>query len=300
MMIQVAVLGSNGMLGREFSRQKPDGIGITELNRKPFAEFEKNSHFQLTHELSNIESFLETNKVDYVINCAGLIRQKINENVRSSRISAVQSNLQLPLNLLRLSEKYNFKILQIGTDCVFSGRKGNYLEVNKHDAKDLYGRSKSAGEIDHANLRILRASIIGIEKNSSSSLLSWLLSQDLNAEVRGYTDQLWNGVTVFHFARIAYAAIASEAIEKDFHVQHLIPKDVVSKSKLLEFSSIHFGRTDIIVNPFASGSPLDMSLGTINPEFNQLLWESAGYHEVLSINEMIAEYATSLHIKELA
>jgi dTDP-4-dehydrorhamnose reductase len=47
--------------------------------------------------------------------------------------------------------KSNCKIFQIATDCVFSGSKGNYNEKNLHDAFDVYGKSKSLGEINNKN-----------------------------------------------------------------------------------------------------------------------------------------------------
>ncbi|PPR75917.1 MAG: hypothetical protein CFH01_02016, partial [Alphaproteobacteria bacterium MarineAlpha2_Bin1] len=33
-------------------------------------------------------------------------------------------------------------LIQISTDCIFSGKKGNYTELDKSDANDIYGKSK--------------------------------------------------------------------------------------------------------------------------------------------------------------
>ena len=59
----------------------------------------------------------------------------------------------------------------------FFRKKGNYSETDKVDAKDLYGISKFKGEIKSNNVLNIRTSIIGIELNSSYSLLNWFLSQ---------------------------------------------------------------------------------------------------------------------------
>ena len=39
------------------------------------------------------------------------------------------------------------KIFQIATDCVYSGRLGKYNEKSEHDDTDIYGVTKSLGEI---------------------------------------------------------------------------------------------------------------------------------------------------------
>ena len=39
------------------------------------------------------------------------------------------------------------KIFQIATDCVFSGKIGGYNELSNHDDLDIYGVSKSMGEV---------------------------------------------------------------------------------------------------------------------------------------------------------
>ena len=40
------------------------------------------------------------------------------------------------------SSRNNISLIQIGTDCVFSGMRGNYLESDIPDAEDVYGKSK--------------------------------------------------------------------------------------------------------------------------------------------------------------
>jgi dTDP-4-dehydrorhamnose reductase len=51
----------------------------------------------------------------------------------------------LPRNLLKIFPKS--KIIHFNTDCVFSGKTGNYSENHKKDCNDIYGISKSLGEV---------------------------------------------------------------------------------------------------------------------------------------------------------
>lgn len=291
-MRKIAVVGSTGMLGREVARTKFEGYNIVELNRHHFPVVSSNEHFQIDSRLTDLESGLDLRDVDYVINCAGLIRQKLDERNPSSRSAAIEANIQLPLKLVSMSEKYDFKIFQIGTDCVFSGYKGQYTETDFHDAQDLYGRSKSLGEIPHDNLSILRTSIVGLENESSRSLLSWLISQPKNASVQGFTDQIWNGVSVFHFAKFVSGIINHDKFEEFSGVHHVLPNDNISKYSLLNLFRSAFNREDLEIQPQPSGRDANMTLSTNNPKLNHSLWNLAGYDCPLTIEEMILEYSS--------
>ena len=51
-------------------------------------------------------------------------------------------NSLFPHKIREICNFYNTKLIQISTDCVFSGLKGNYKENDIADARDLYGISK--------------------------------------------------------------------------------------------------------------------------------------------------------------
>ena len=55
------------------------------------------------------------------------------------------------INWLQLQIKPALKVIQIATDCVFDGLKGNYTEDDKHNAIDVYGKTKSLGEVSADN-----------------------------------------------------------------------------------------------------------------------------------------------------
>jgi dTDP-4-dehydrorhamnose reductase len=290
-MSQIAVLGSTGMLGRAVAAIDFPNYKVIEINRHEKSVVEGNKHFRVDSSLNNLEKILNLNSIEYIVNCAGLIRQKIFEDDSSSVEEAINANVKIPTKLVALSEKYNFKILQIGTDCVYSGSKGKYLESDLHDARDLYGKSKSLGESPHKNLLVIRSSIIGLEADSANSLLSWFLSQPFKSSVEGFNDQFWNGVTVYHFAKVLAGIINKETFDSFSKVQHLIPADFVSKGDLLHMFSQNFDRPDIELILTSSGNPLDMRLSTESSTLNEKLWNDAGYLHPLSIEEMIIEYS---------
>jgi dTDP-4-dehydrorhamnose reductase len=92
-------------------------------------------------------------------------------------------------------------VIHFSTDCVFSGREGNYTEESPSDAEDLYGKSKYLGEVTAGNALTLRTSIIGRELANFRSLLEWLISQD-GKTVRGFRRVVYSGVTTNYLAQL--------------------------------------------------------------------------------------------------
>ena len=293
-MSKLLVLGSNGMLGRAVASLEIANFDIVEISRQRKPAFEFNEHLRIDSQLTGLDEYLQGNDIEYLINCAGLIRQKIDENNPESRMQAIEANSYIPLMLTALSEKYDFKILQIGTDCVYSGLKGGYVETDSHDAFDVYGKSKSIGEIPHRNLAVLRSSIIGLENDSCSSLLSWFLSQPNNSKIKGYLNHIWNGVTVFHFAKLIKGIIESEIVDEFLGVHHVVPANTITKESLLRVFARGFNRNDIKIESFSASEGANMTLGTNDAELNQKLWKSAGYKHPPTIEEMVLEYSLAV------
>ncbi len=135
---------------------------------------------------------------DVVINCVGLIKQHKEVN---DPLIALPINALLPHRLSGLCKVSGARLIHFGTDCVFSGKRGMYVEEDLSDAEDLYGKSKFIGEINDAPHAVtLRTSIIGHELNSSLALLDWFLSQ--KGTVNGYSNAIFSGLTTVEMARV--------------------------------------------------------------------------------------------------
>lgn len=220
------------------------------------------------------------NEYDYIINCIGIIKQKLNDPKE-----AIFTNSILPYIICEGSPQA--KIIQIATDCVFSGKKGHYTEDDEHDASDIYGKTKSLGEVMKPNFYNIRTSIVGIDK-ANISLLSWFLSQEKNAVVKGYTNHHWNGITTLHFAKLCYALMKKKrSVPNNFH---FFPKDVVNKYGLLNIFAEKFNRKDIRIEPFVAKYGVDRTLSTIC-KVNSSLWKDMGYDTPPTIEQMVGELA---------
>ena len=236
-----------------------------------------------------ITEYLEREQFDLVVNAVGLIKQLINEGNQEDAKTAYLINSDLPRELNRYAKDSSTQIIQIGTDCVYSGFEGNYSEDSEFDCNDLYGLSKVSGELESKSMMTIRCSIIGHEVKSSVSLMDWFLSQPASTSVNGYTNHIWNGVTTLTFARVIHGIIS-----KNKHSPgtiHLVPKDQISKFELLKILAEVFRRNDIEIREFEAEIGVNRTLATLFPHKNEQLWLNAGYTQLPSIAELIQEYA---------
>lgn len=235
---------------------------------------------------STLEAALDG--VACVVNAIGVIKPYIRDDVEVERQRAIAVNALFPYRLAAIAEKADVRVIQIATDCVYSGSRGRYVESDPHDALDVYGKSKSLGEVP-SDVHHLRCSILGPERTAHVSLLDWFLQQRAGASVRGFTNHRWNGITTLHFARLCAPVV--RGVELPTGIRHVLPSDAVTKADLLKEIALAFGRTDIQVEPVDADVAVDRTLATIDPESNRRLWEAAGYASPPSVSQMVHELA---------
>ena len=289
-MNKILVLGSTGMLGRmvsEYFSQFPEYELFQTFRSIQNNKLVNNHKFDAMTD--SLELLIEKIKPDYLINCIGIIKPEINERNQSSINRAININTYFPIKLSKSAKKHNFKYVQIGTDCVFSGLVGNYQETSFQDAADVYGKTKIVGEIFDSSKYLLRSSIVGPEPGQGKSLLNWFLSQNQQT-VNGFIDHKWNGITTLNFAKIVHGMIKSSKFINN--LQHITPQDEVSKYDLLLYFNKYF-QSNVTIVSVDSNNPVNRTLATINPELNQQLWNMAGYRSVPTIEENIKELAES-------
>lgn len=253
-MVNIKIIGSTGMLGSMVAKTWP---GSQPVNRDVFDAESPSYHWY--------------KEGDWIINCAGIIKSYCDDIPRAVKVNALYPHT-LPATTI-----------QISTDCVYSGKKGRYVESDPHDALDVYGKTKSLGEAPH--IKNLRCSIIGPEEKTHTSLLDWLLGQE---EVNGFTNHLWNGITTLAFSKICQGVI-KENIDLPT-LQHIVPADIVTKAELLRLIAKAYGKK-IKVNDTEAPEAIDRTLDTHNKAMNRKLWKAAGYDKPPTIEEMVNEMA---------
>ena len=135
---------------------------------------------------------------DVVINCIGIVKQRPQAK---ETIPSILVNALFPHRLASLCKRTNTRLIHFSTDCVFSGKKGMYVETDIPDAEDLYGRTKHLGEVNEEGCVTIRSSIIGRELTGRMGFLEWVLSNKGGA-VSGFTNAIYSGFTTTEMARI--------------------------------------------------------------------------------------------------
>lgn len=171
-----------------------------------------------------VKKLLYQAKPDIVINCIGLLIQASKEHPAL----AIYLNSYFPHYLAELGQKLDFKTIHMSTDCVFSGKKGEYTENDFRDGEDHYARTKALGELINNRDLTFRTSIIGPELNENGvGLFNWFMRQ--KGTINGYTNVFWTGITTLELAKAM-----DKAIEQDLTLlYHLVPENKISKYDLL-------------------------------------------------------------------
>ena len=183
-----------------------------------------------------VEEAVRQVKPDILINCVGVLVRGSKEHPDN----AVLLNAYFPHLLEKLADRYDARLIHISTDCVFSGKKGNYSETDFRDADDVYGRSKALGEIVNGRDLTIRTSIIGPElKADGEGLFHWFMSQ--HGMVSGFKTAIWGGVTTLELAKAISVAIK----EGTTGLVHLSNGTGISKYDLLCLFKDIWGRKDV-------------------------------------------------------
>jgi len=294
----VLILGASGMLGSMVTDflSHDEQLSVSATMRSPelitrASERIKNVKwliFEVKDQLQTIQQLQELGRFDWIINAIGIIKPYAHDDQPKEVERAITVNAAFPHWLVRTFE--HTRILQIATDCVYSGAKGHYVESDKHDALDTYGKTKSLGEVLLANVTHLRCSIIGPEPKSYVSLLEWFRRQAPNVKISGFTNHLWNGVTTLHFAKICHGIIKGDSTLG--HIQHVIPSGDITKNDLLCRFARYYKRSDIEIAATDAPQAIDRTLATENRQGNILLWKNAGYQKrPPKVEEMVEELA---------
>lgn len=247
-MTKILVLGATGMLGNTLFRlyAADASLQVTgTVRRMPTHPWFDGRHDQLIagveiSDTENMRSVITHVKPDVLVNCIGVVKQL---SAAKDPLHSIPINSLLPHQLAAMCAQTGTRLIQISTDCVFSGSKGNYREADFADADDLYGRSKLLGEVDYPSAITLRTSIIGHEMEGSRSLIDWFLSQE--GTTQGFSKAIFSGLPTVELATVIRdLVIPRPALRGLYHVAAA----PIDKYSLLKLVAETYGKT-ITINP---------------------------------------------------
>lgn len=249
--MRVLIIGADGMLGYSIWRyfnafSSHEAIASTRSDRlwSTFAKAPKGGLYRSgsLEDEGTVSALFAATSPDIIVNCSGVTKHT---ELGNDPVAVVRGNCLVPHLISQAAGNAGARMIQISTDCVFLGSRGNYSENDPADAEDLYGRSKWLGEIhDQGHVLTVRTSPLGFEIASRRGLLEWFLSQQ--GECRGFRNAFFSGLTALELAKIIDQVILPDvSISGLFH----IPGPRIDKFSLLNLFSKHFNHS-IEVRPF--------------------------------------------------
>jgi len=227
---KILILGVDGMIGHKIAQVLAINNEVTGTSRKEISSSDLgikratilNKDFIIDKSLDFISDIMP----DVIINCVGITTRRINES-NTNHLSLINSDLPKLINDWSMNN--SIKMIHMSTDCVFSGKSGNYLDDDIPDAEDIYGYSKSIGEINNNKTLTLRSSMIGREIYNHTELFEWLI-KNKNGKIEGYDNVIYSGITTIRMAKII-----------DF-----ILKENLNLSGIYNISSIPISKYDLL------------------------------------------------------
>ena len=266
------VLGCNGMAGHMISlylRERGHDVYGVDISKPKFVE----GVVVDARNTEAIRQIIVNGMYDSVINCIGIL----NHFAEKNKSLATFLNSYFPHFLAEITCGTNTQVIHMSTDCVFSGKRGEYTEFDFCDGESFYDRSKALGELNDEKNITLRNSIIGPDINPEGiGLMNWFMKQ--KNEIDGFTKAIWTGQTTLQLAKTMEAA----ANEKIGGLYNTVPSVAISKYELLKLINQYFRGGAIKINP-VEGINANKSLKRTQFKFGYLIPD----YEV-----MISELAT--------
>jgi len=240
--MRALILGAGGMLGHKLCRvfrNRFDTWAAIRGNPQAYRRFGLVDEqrliggVQATYMDSVVGAFAAV-RPDAVVNCVGIIKQLKEAH---DYLPSITINALFPHRLAQLCRATGTRMIHISTDCVFSGRKGNYSEDDIPDAEDLYGRTKLLGEVTGPGCLTIRTSMIGQGLRPGPSLIDWFICQR-GKSVKGYARAIYSGLST-----LALAEVIAGILERHSDLSGLwhVSSEPINKYDLLGLVNQAFG-----------------------------------------------------------
>jgi dTDP-4-dehydrorhamnose reductase len=283
--MKILVLGASGMIGNTVMRvlsEKNDWQVFGTIRNSSKKHFFSNSIAHRLLDSVDVENHdtlirvIERVMPDVVINCIGLTKHKPESD---DQLVSVPINTLMPHRLAVLCQLVGARLVHISTDCVFSGLKGNYNEIDFTDARDTYGKTKVLGELSYAHTITLRTSTLGYELQSDYGLLNWFLSQQ--QQCKGYRRAIFSGLPTVVFAKVIRdVVIPNNELSGIYHVA----SKPINKLDLLRLIAKQYEKIiniipcdEFVIDRSLDASKFNKATGYVPPSWNEMIKQMYEY-----------------------
>lgn len=198
-------------------------------------------------EPGEIARVLDESKADWVINCVALANLDAAEQ---NPELAQRLNTELPGRLALETAKRGMRFLQVSTDAVFDGVKGDYDEEDAPLPLSVYGRTKRLAELAvkaaHPHVLIVRPNFFGWSVSGERSLAEFFYNNlSANRETPGYTDRIFCPLLATDLASMMLALL----VKNSRGIYHAASSDQLSKYDFGVEIAKRFGLNADLIRP---------------------------------------------------
>ena len=230
-MKRVLFYGGASLLSNIWSRYwKEDHIVYLGLHKK-WIEIDGTTSIQISDNLEDLENVIKKNKIDIIINCAGLTNV---EECEKKSEKAYYLNGYLPGELARITNELDVKFVQISTDHLDNGKNRMNEEQIRPNPLNIYAKSKLNGEdnvlINNHKALIIRTNFFGNGPSYRPSFSDTIISS------------LRNNKKVFLFNNVYYTPIhVFELANKIINLVNLNASGIFNVSSNERITKFDFG-----------------------------------------------------------
>lgn len=277
--MKILVLGASGMIGNTVLRvlsDQPDWDVFGTVRDESVKRFFSPSVTERllvnvdVENTDNLVRILDQVRPCVVINCAGLTKHKPGAD---DPLVSIPINTLMPHRLAGLCKLVGARLIHVSTDCVFSGQKGNYVEDDFADARDVYGKSKSLGEVVYPHTITLRTSTIGHELQTKYGLLDWFLAQE--GSVKGFKRAVFSGLPTVEMVKVIRDYVIPHS---ELHGLYHLSAKPINKFDLLTLIAKTYGKSieivsdeQLVIDRSLNSTRFRQATGYIAPEWPELI-----------------------------
>ncbi len=230
-MTKVLILGSNGLLGQNLVKRFTDQFQVVAASLEPESYLANIpvKYFPLDlKSRSDTYKKIEKIKPDIIINAAAYTNV---DGCEEDRENCWLVNVHAVENILDVADRINAIFVQVSTDYVFDGERGDYREIDAPNPRGNYARSKLAAEniIRESNVEylIVRTQVLfgyGVNVRPNFALWVW---DNLRQQkpIRVVTDQIGNPTYAPDLAEGIYRLLDQET----YGLFHISGPDQISR-----------------------------------------------------------------------
>jgi dTDP-4-dehydrorhamnose reductase len=290
---QILILGASGMLGHMLVRvlsPHHNVVGTTSSKhdeKSPLARIlsEENWVDQVdVRNLPTVEKAIRDTKADVVINCVGVIKQKMES---SNIMDAILINSLIPHQLANICNQTQSRLIHFSTDCVFEGTPGVKMANQVPNATDLYGTTKRLGEVNYGSALTLRTGFVGRQLSGAEGLFEWVRSQR-GKTIDGYQNAIYSGFTAMALSQIIRQIIEEHEQLSGLHQvagNHINKFDLITKlNEYLDLDLTINRNTDFMCDRSMDGSEFTKLTDIAIPSWDDMLVEFAADQNFYNFN----------------